>query len=448
MPPPNCYNELSRMKAVDSYKSARHWGEQSIFKKLIGNIRKEFKIKGVSISIVTHNKVLIKYESLLNMTEIARSTSIDGHAILSKDYFLLLDAKHDWRTANSPFVTSLPFVRFYCGVPLVTSKREPIGILSVFDSYALKEFELEKISKLKSFADEIMTILDASAEDLNLIYKNTNQNLNSSLKSINSNNSKLLELNELSLKLGRATSRGSSLTVFEKDGSGGPYTQNYNFRILSEMIKESKKQEVINNKQVRDKLIKCGSMKRGADSLSKIICSNYNIDFVYILEIRIAESFRIDPEYFGANENKIDADGFKHFSKLVKDNSKETDFMTRIIGSFGSGYSSLVFENLMHHKSFQAEFGIGCKDPAGNSLYNSGIIMPFYKHNSKLVRQKKIRPSAGNNQKSNNPVNVYLRSGGYLIGLFNRDINKEFDADLISKVFSNVSTLRKVFISG
>lgn len=442
MPAPDSYNEISRLKAVESYRSLKQWEERSIFRRKISSIRKQFNVKGVCISLITKHKTIIKYESLLNMTEIARPISIDSHAVLSQGYFLLLDAKSDWRTGNNPLVNSMPYIRFYCGVPLCTSKNEVIGILSIFESYPRAKFSSMELDKLECFRDEIMEILNTPVDQLRSIYKSSNDSLNASTNPVQ------LELNELSLKLGRATSRGTSMTVFEKDGTGGPYIQNYNFKILSNILTESQ-QGLHNNKSIREKLIKMGSLKKGANLLSKIISATYKVDFVYILEIRVAESYKIDNKYFPANDNKIDAENFRHANKLIKDNFIETDFMTRIIGSYGSNYSHLNFENLIHHKSFQSEFGISYKNLSNDTLYNNGSIIPFYRHNSKLIRQKGVKsrsPTKPNNNKG--MVNLYLRSGGFLIGLFNQDINKGLDQECLSQIYANVSTLRKIYISG
>lgn len=158
MKPPECYNEFSRHSIVQSYIEKAQWGEKAIFKKIAGGLRKKFNVNGVSISLIADTKVVFKYECSLNMNEVSRFVTMDGHAILSQDYFLLLDASKDWRTSGNPFVTGIPFIKFYCGVPLMTSKKEPIGILAVFDSFAKREFSSENIELLMAARDEIMHI--------------------------------------------------------------------------------------------------------------------------------------------------------------------------------------------------------------------------------------------------------------------------------------------------
>lgn len=437
MRPPECYNESARTKLATEYNNLKQWDEHAIFKKLIGRVRKELNINGVSISVLTGTKLMVKYESLLNTKEISRMVSIDGHTILSRDYFLLLDTTKDWRTVNNPFVDGIPYIKFYCGVPIYGMRDELIGVLAIFDTMAKKEFPDEQIIRLKDLSSEITLILSTPIDELRVKYQVESQSIKKAYDEKNA------ELNDLKLKLGRATSRGSLLTVFEKDGSGGPYSQDHNFKFLTKLTDETEREELFNNQNLARKLMKMGSIKKAASLLCKILSVNYNIDFVYILEIRVAENFKIDSRFF-PKENKIESDGFKHADKLIKIASTENEFMSRIIGSHGSTHSSLNFENSIHHKSFGTEFGIKYSNPKENSIYNKGILMPFYRHNSKLVRQNKFKP----NQQDEEYVKVFLRSGGYIVGLFQKNLKSEFSDEQISNIFGNVSILRKLYITG
>ncbi|CCE82822.1 Piso0_002572 [Millerozyma farinosa CBS 7064] len=434
MPAPNAYVESRRRKPVEHYSALKTWEERSIFRKFISSLRKSYGVTGVSISLLDKNRQIIKYQTLLDMLEIPRIASLDAHALLSHEYFLLSDASKDWRTAHNPFVSGVPYIKFYCGVPLITSKNDVIGVLAVYDPFSKQEFSEEKINKLIATSKEIMKVLDTPLDELN----------SSNKQKVRGNDvaSRKTELAELALKFGRATSRGSSMTVFEKDGSGGPYFQNNNFRFTK--LNQTKDTESVNNKVLYDKLFNVGSLKNAAYSLAKTISINFKINFVYILEIRIAEPYQIDGLYF-PQENKIDAENFKYTNKLVKTDDEDNDFITRIIGMYGSSNSALNFENLIHYKAFTSEFGIQYKNTKENSLYNSGIIMPFYRHNSKLVRKNKINNNPGS--KKPKKVKLYLRSGGYLIALFNKPPSHEFNSDSVSRIFDKTSILRRIYIT-
>lgn len=456
--PPECYNELNRRKAVEKYMNLPHWNEKQMFSEMIKSIRKTFKVSGIAISLIDKNRTIIKYETTLDMSEIPRIASIDAHTILSKEYFLLLDASKDWRTSTNPFVKGVPYIKFYLGVSLVDENNNSIGVLSIFDAFAKTEFleEEKNCGKLNDYAKEVMKILTTPHEEIveKIALKIKEKQKKLKVPQINS------ELAELSIKLGRATSRGTLMTVFEKDGSGNAYSQNHNFRFSKFLKEEETKDEVDINFEKKkieifNKLFKVGSLKNASSILTKSISINFNIDFVYILEIRICESFLISNEYFPQNLNKIDAENFKYANKLIKvgggSNNKSKndkhdesiDLMTRIIGIHGSKYQLLNFENSIHYKSFLSEFGIYYEDPLNNSIYNKGVIMPFYRYNSKLIR-KNSKAKTDSKKK----IEVYLRSGGYLIGLFNQSMSKNsFDANLISKIFDHTSILKKIYIT-
>ncbi|KAK6464025.1 hypothetical protein DFJ63DRAFT_58703 [Scheffersomyces coipomensis] len=430
MQAPECYNESLRTKAVERYKKLDHWNDKTIFKKPIARLRKTFEVSGVSISIIEHNKAHIKFETLLDANEIPRGICIDSHAILSQGYFLLLDATKDWRTSRNPLVTGLPYIKFYCGVPLLTTKNEIIGVLAIFDAFPKGEFSDDNCKKLQDFSKEIMILLDTPIEQLKAIQKKT---LDKSSQ-INS------ELNDLTLKLGRATSTKSMLmTVFEKDGSGSPYSQNHNFRFMKISKNEKNKDYKFDEKKLWDSLVKIGTLKGAASGLATIISNRFKVSFVNVLEIRIAEPYQIPSEYFPSNETKIEAENYRYASKLIKQNKTDNQFMTRIIGTHGSSSNSFNLENTFLYQAFTSEFGIAFSNSQGNSMFNSGAIMPFYRHNSKLVRKSQ--------EKDRKLIDVYLRSGGYLIAMLNESTDSTFSNDDLSSIFMHTSILRQIYIT-
>lgn len=72
--------------------------------------------------------------------------------------------------------------------------------------------------------------------------------------------------------------------------------------------------------------------------------------------------------------------------------------------------------------------------------------MPFFRHNSKIVRKHRIKSANSVNEDGN--IDVFLRSGGYLIGCFNEcSKNEAFSANKISLMFECAGILRKIYIS-
>lgn len=406
-------------------------------------------MNGISITIVDSTRVLIKFEHLLDLTDIPRIASIDSHTILSHGHFLLLDASKDWRTNQNPFVIGIPRIKFYLGVPLITKNGTVIGALSIFDSFGKRDFPSEKIKSFQNYAKEIMNVLDTPIEKLDKTNKKTTV---SSLKL----NEEFDGIKSLTRKIGRATSKGEQMTnIFEKDGSGGPYTQNSSFR-FSRFNGKDDSDKI--NQLLFEKLFNCGNLKNGGTQLARFISSKFEVDFVYILEIRIAELYQIQKDFFPLKEKKVDAERFKHSNKLTKltddkgsnEGKKGNEYITRIIGHHGYNYTNLHFENEIHYAAFIAEFGIHYQNVRETSLYNDGIIMPFFRLNSKLIRKNRIKKGSTNDNIGDleGNIDVYLRSGGYLIACFNEGIKKDaFNTNMISNVFEYASILRKIFIS-
>lgn len=366
------------------------------------------------------------------MSDIPRIASIDSHTILSQGYFLLLDASKDWRTMQNPFITGVPHIKFYLGVPILTKSGAAIGALSIFDSIVKKDFAIEKIKILQGFAKEIIKVLDTPIEQVKS--ENGKATLNEEIDGIKN----------LTLKIGRATSKGEQMTIFEKDGSGGPYTQNHSFRFSR--YNRNDRNHLKQNQLLLEKLMNAGTLKNSATALSRYISTTYEVDFVYILEIRIAELYQIKKEYFPSKEKQVDSEKFKHASKLVRGDKSANDYITRIIGVHGCNYTNLSFESDIHYNAFTSEFGIFYHSNRETALYNEGIIMPFFRHNSKIVRKHRIKSANSVNEDGN--IDVFLRSGGYLIGCFNEcSKNEAFSANKISLMFECAGILRKIYIS-
>ncbi|CCH42561.1 Histone transcription regulator [Wickerhamomyces ciferrii] len=419
--PPEHYNEALRQKVVKKFVNSEQWKDRETFNKLISKALKAFHVKGASISIIDGNRQLVKYQSSLNISECPRRLAIDSHTILSTGNFVLLDASKDWRTARNPFVTNVPFIKFYAGVPLITKFGVVIGAISVFDPFPRVEFEKKQIEALKELAGEVMAILCSPV-------KKDSSTTTSSIPLIN--------------LIGRPTSQGSQLSstaVYEKDGSGSPYSQNHNFR-YSKHDALASHDSLINDK-IWKQLSHIRDMKLASSLLSKIITDHLKFDLACIVEIKVSQKYQISSEIF-PNENKIEAETFKFADKLSRVDNEE--IQTRVLGSFGYKASDLTFGSDLYYGALSSEFGKFYESTNNNAKFRSGICMPFYRIPSKLVRKRKIV----RNDKSSKtkPIEVYLRSGGYLISVFDEK-EREIPEKEMNYIYGAACTLRsfKVF---
>lgn len=431
-PPPS--NEIKRCEVVKHYKNLPHWENKHLFKEVVSDLKNLFNTNGFSISLVDKKKVYYKFEKSLQLNEMMRSVSIDSHAILSKNYFLLLDTTTDWRTSKNPFVIGLPYIKFYCGVPLKTKLNHIIGVVAIFDFFSKKSFHERCFKTLNTISEKIMKIIDIPENQINTI-------LNNEKNDIDDTNKKeiLNELQVLSLNLGRATGKKSLFKcIYEKDGSGGPYSQNLNSKFDKFTESES---EISENLQIYnnffEKIFRLGSLKNISNILVKSIAKNFNVDYVYIIEIKIAEPCTINSKYFNFDENSVLLKNFSHENKLVMEKKAKKQFIHRVLGQYKKKDHQTHIDNKLHYDVFHSVSGKLYNNKSNNSLYNSGVIMPIHKFNSKIFKK--------NTSTKKDCVNLYLRNNGLILGLLNYKSDIHYDSKLISNIYKVSKFIRNAY---
>lgn len=93
------------------------------------------------------------------LAETPRSIAFCSHIIDSADYFSINDTLTDERFSTHPFVVSEPHIRFYAGVPLLTSEGIVIGVLSVADRIP-RELSPEQRDSLWILSRQIISRLE------------------------------------------------------------------------------------------------------------------------------------------------------------------------------------------------------------------------------------------------------------------------------------------------
>ena len=94
------------------------------------------------------------------VTEGPRDVAFCEHAILGENILEVQDALTDERFANNPMVTGEPNLRFYAGVPLITSDGAALGTLCVLDRVP-HELTIEQRTALRTIADAILEQLES-----------------------------------------------------------------------------------------------------------------------------------------------------------------------------------------------------------------------------------------------------------------------------------------------
>ena len=113
----------------------------------------------VLISLIDEHRQWFKSRVGVSVTETSRSVSFCGHAINSKDLFVVEDARRDPRFADNPLVVGEPQVRFYAGAPLALSSGEVIGTLCAID-HAPRQLADAERSVLQVLARHVVVELE------------------------------------------------------------------------------------------------------------------------------------------------------------------------------------------------------------------------------------------------------------------------------------------------
>jgi PAS domain S-box-containing protein len=117
---------LHKLRLLDSEDEER-------FDRLTRMSARMFNVPISYISLVDENRQWLKSCVGVGVRETARDISFCGHAILSKEPFIIPDATLDSRFSDNPLVTGPPHVRFYAGIPLATEDNFLVGTLCLVD---------------------------------------------------------------------------------------------------------------------------------------------------------------------------------------------------------------------------------------------------------------------------------------------------------------------------
>ena len=126
------------------------------------------------ISLVDSNRQWFKARVGLDVAETNREISFCSHAILQDHLFEVNDTLKDSRFSDNPLVLHEPAIRFYAGMPLVTSTGSRLGTLCVIDKSPGQLTDQQKFG-LKVLANNVIKIAELRVKNKELYYLSETQ---------------------------------------------------------------------------------------------------------------------------------------------------------------------------------------------------------------------------------------------------------------------------------
>lgn len=436
---PESYYEIRRLNTVEKYINLKQWEDFSKFNKLLKNVMKMFNVSGASISLINSRFQIVKYQYGLGFEQCSRQISIDSHAILSKNFFLVLDASKDWRFKNNPIVKDLPSIKFYLGLPLLTKNKQIIGVLSIFDPFSRNNIDNSVIKIMEKVSSEIMEYLNYSIKHKDNVNSDDKILHNFSIENKGDDNDakhKLLKM------YGRATcnNKNNEEIIFEKDGSGTSYKYNSNFKFN----RKCSSYDNLIDLNIWRELCKYKNLKLASEILCENLINKLNYDCIYIINVKSTEICLIENQYLTNFNKEIDIDKFKFEDKIKWiDNVNKIQTQMKMISSKSKDCKirkmiNNEFGREFHKNVAKSEHGLNYQSKDWEVLFHSGFSLPFYRYPNKIVKKRGIV------KEENELTDIYFKTNVYLITCFNNYGDKVNDSD-IGYVYGCASILRRMF---
>ncbi|MCP3137278.1 GAF domain-containing sensor histidine kinase [Pyxidicoccus xibeiensis] len=103
------------------------------FERIVRTAARLFGVPMALVSLLDEARQWFKARVGLEATETPRDVSFCGHAILSRDTFVVPDAVRDARFHDNPLVLGAPHIRFYAGHPVRAPDGSRVGTLCLLD---------------------------------------------------------------------------------------------------------------------------------------------------------------------------------------------------------------------------------------------------------------------------------------------------------------------------
>jgi GAF domain-containing protein len=147
-------NEAERLKTLQRYQILDTPADGN-FDRITALASVIFKVPIAIISLVDTDRIWFKSHHGLNVRQIDRDPGLCASAILSKDLYIIENAKEDPRSIANPLVAGEFGLRFYAATPLQTEENHNLGTLCIIDKKP-RTFSQEERHMLKAMGDIVM----------------------------------------------------------------------------------------------------------------------------------------------------------------------------------------------------------------------------------------------------------------------------------------------------
>lgn len=155
------FNELQRQRVVEEYDLN---SSQTVkqYEEIVQQAAFVCETPIALMSIPDGDRQFFKAKSGLDAVEVPRDWAFCGHAILAPYEILEIeDTYADARFAQNPLVVADPSIRFYAGIPLVSTEGYPLGTLCVLDQVPRKLTEDQRL-QLKLLTQELIVAIEVA----------------------------------------------------------------------------------------------------------------------------------------------------------------------------------------------------------------------------------------------------------------------------------------------
>jgi len=128
--PPNESERLNLLHALNLLDTP----DEPVFDRITRLVARILNVPIALVSLIDTDRQWFKSRVGLDVTETPREVAFCAHAIMQSEPLIVSDATRDVRFNENPLVTGNPNIRFYAGVPLLTTAGMAIGTLCAIDS--------------------------------------------------------------------------------------------------------------------------------------------------------------------------------------------------------------------------------------------------------------------------------------------------------------------------